>query len=121
MSHPRSTRRDRPVPSAPSTMTRRPSRGASHASVSACSLAPAIQYAEDGAAVSRDLSNNLTGGRSRLAEFHGVPLKPAPKELQADFYKCMPDFGSPKNPVDITGGAGLEGYEKAIAIALRSD
>jgi acetyltransferase len=57
---------------------------------------------------------------SDAAEFHGVPLKPAPKELQEDFKKCMPDFGSPKNPVDITGGAGLEGYEKAIGLALKS-
>ncbi|MBI5544789.1 MAG: acetate--CoA ligase family protein, partial [Deltaproteobacteria bacterium] len=58
---------------------------------------------------------------SDAAEHHGVPLKPAPKELQDEFRKCMPDFGSPKNPVDITGGAGLEGYEKAIAVGLKSD
>jgi acetyltransferase len=58
---------------------------------------------------------------SDAAEFHGVPLKPAPKELQDEFRKCMPDFGSPKNPVDITGGAGLDGYEKAIAVALKAD
>ena len=42
---------------------------------------------------------------SDAAERHGVPLKPAPAELQAEFRKFMPDFGSPKNPVDITGGA----------------
>lgn len=58
---------------------------------------------------------------SDAAEFHNVPLKPAPKELQDEFRKCMPDFGSPKNPVDITGGAGLEGYEKAIALALKNE
>ena len=55
------------------------------------------------------------------AEVHGVPLKSAPKELQDEFRKCMPDFGSPKNPVDITGGAGLEGYERAIGVALKAD
>ncbi len=33
----------------------------------------------------------------------------------------MPDFGSPKNPVDITGGAGVAGYEGAIEVALKSD
>jgi len=31
----------------------------------------------------------------------------------------MPDFGSPKNPVDITGGAGAKGYEDCIEIALK--
>ena len=50
-----------------------------------------------------------------------MPLKTVPVELQAEFKKCMPDFGSAKNPVDITGGAGLKGYEDAIAVALKSD
>ncbi|MGC4119193.1 MAG: CoA-binding protein [Myxococcales bacterium] len=58
---------------------------------------------------------------SDAAEFHGVPLKPAPKDLQEEFKKCMPDFGSPKNPVDITGGAGLKGYQDAIACGLKSE
>jgi acetyltransferase len=58
---------------------------------------------------------------SDSAEFHGVPLKPAPADLQATFRKCMPDFGSPKNPVDITGGAGVAGYEAAIDAALKSE
>jgi len=58
---------------------------------------------------------------SDSAEAHGVPLKTVPVELQAEFKKCMPDFGSAKNPVDITGGAGLKGYEDAIAVALKSD
>ena len=58
---------------------------------------------------------------SDAAEFHNVPLKPAPAELQTEFRKCMPDFGSPKNPVDITGGAGLKGYQDAIAVGLKSD
>lgn len=58
---------------------------------------------------------------SDAAELHGVPLKAAPKELQDEFRKHMPDFGSPKNPVDITGGAGAAGYEGAIQVALKSD
>jgi len=58
---------------------------------------------------------------SDAAEVHGVPLKPAPAELQVEFRKCMPDFGSPKNPVDITGGAGLKGYQDAIAVGLKSE
>lgn len=55
------------------------------------------------------------------AEFHGIPLKAAPPELQAEMRKFMPDFGSPKNPVDITGQAGVAGYEGAIEAALKSD
>ncbi|HEY3358025.1 MAG TPA: acetate--CoA ligase family protein [Polyangia bacterium] len=53
------------------------------------------------------------------AEKHGVPLKAAPADLQAEFRKFMPDFGSPKNPVDITGGAGVGGYEGAIDVAIK--
>jgi acetyl coenzyme A synthetase (ADP forming)-like protein len=53
------------------------------------------------------------------AEVAGVPLRSAPADLQAEFRKHMPDFGSPKNPVDITGGAGLAGYEGAIEVALK--
>ena len=53
------------------------------------------------------------------AERHGIPLKTAPADVQAEFRKFMPDFGSPKNPVDITGGSGVAGYEGAIETALK--
>ncbi len=53
------------------------------------------------------------------AERYGLPLSAAPADLQEDLRKHMPDFGSAKNPVDITGGAGLEGYRGAIEVALR--
>lgn len=55
------------------------------------------------------------------AERHGIPLKFTPPELQSAFKDYMPDFGSAKNPVDITGGAGLEGYKKCIAFGLPQD
>ena len=55
------------------------------------------------------------------AERHGIPLKFTPPELQTAFKDYMPDFGSAKNPVDITGGAGLEGYKKCIAFGLPQD
>ncbi len=58
---------------------------------------------------------------SDAAEAYGVPLKTTPEDLQVEFRKCMPDFGSPKNPVDITGGQGVAGYQKALAAALKSD
>ena len=58
---------------------------------------------------------------SDAAEAHGVPLSAAPKDLQDALYKCMPSFGSPKNPVDITGSAGDKGYEDSIEIALKHE
>ncbi|HTX54882.1 MAG TPA: acetate--CoA ligase family protein [Candidatus Baltobacteraceae bacterium] len=54
------------------------------------------------------------------AERHGIPLKTAPADVQAEFRKYMPDYGSAKNPVDITGGSGVAGYEGAIEAALKS-
>jgi acetyltransferase len=56
---------------------------------------------------------------SDAAERHGIPLQTAPADVQALFRKFMPDFGSPKNPVDITGGSGVAGYEGAIEAALK--
>ncbi len=44
------------------------------------------------------------------AEKYGIPLKFAPEDVQAELKKHMPDFGSAKNPVDLTGMAGNEWY-----------
>ena len=44
------------------------------------------------------------------AEKFGVPLKFAPEDVQAELKKHMPEFGSAKNPVDLTGMAGNEWY-----------
>ncbi len=44
------------------------------------------------------------------AEKYGVPLKFAPADVQAELKKHMPEFGSAKNPVDMTGMAGNEWY-----------
>jgi len=44
------------------------------------------------------------------AERFGVPLKFAPKDVQEEMKKHMPEFGSAKNPVDLTGMAGTEWY-----------
>lgn len=57
---------------------------------------------------------------SDAAELYGVPLKTTPEDLQVEFRKAMPDFGSPKNPVDITGGQGVAGYQKALTSAIQS-
>jgi acetyltransferase len=44
------------------------------------------------------------------AEKYGIPLKFAPEDVQEELKKHMPDFGSAKNPVDMTGMAGNDWY-----------
>ncbi len=44
------------------------------------------------------------------AERYGIPLKFAPADVQEELKKHMPEYGSAKNPVDMTGMAGNEWY-----------
>ncbi len=48
------------------------------------------------------------------AEKSGVPLKFAPPDVQAELKKHMPEYGSAKNPVDMTGMAGTDWYYKTV-------
>jgi acetyltransferase len=48
------------------------------------------------------------------AEKYGIPLKFAPEEVQLELKKHMPEFGSAKNPVDLTGMAGTEWYYDTV-------
>ncbi len=41
--------------------------------------------------------------------------------LEEKFRPTMPEFGSTKNPIDVTGGGGREGYQKAVRVALAED
>jgi len=52
------------------------------------------------------------------AEYYGVPLQEPPKDLQEAMRKWMPEFGSPRNPVDITGMGDRENYSGALRDAL---
>jgi acetate---CoA ligase (ADP-forming) len=52
------------------------------------------------------------------AEKNGVPLHFAPPDVQAELKKHMPDFGSAKNPVDLTGMAGNEWYFDSVKYAF---
>ncbi|MDP8224290.1 MAG: acetate--CoA ligase family protein [Candidatus Lernaella stagnicola] len=62
------------------------------------------------------------GGMGVLAtdacEKYGVDLYDDVSEMEKIFRDATPDFGSMKNPIDITGGAFLEDYDKAIAAAI---
>lgn len=52
------------------------------------------------------------------AERYNLPLKFAPKEVQDVLKKHMPEFGSAKNPVDLTGMAGMESYDVSVRFAI---
>ncbi len=51
------------------------------------------------------------------AERYGVPLHFAPEDVQAELKKHMPEFGSAKNPVDLTGMAGNDWYYESVKFA----
>jgi acetyltransferase len=51
------------------------------------------------------------------AERYGVPLHFAPEDVQIELKKHMPDFGSAKNPVDLTGMAGNDWYYRSVKFA----
>jgi acetyltransferase len=55
------------------------------------------------------------------AERFGVPLRFAPEDVQKELKKHMPEFGSAKNPVDLTGMAGKDWYEESIRYAIAHD
>lgn len=52
------------------------------------------------------------------AERHGIPLSDPPEDLKELFRKWMPDFGSPRNPVDMTGMADRAWYQGCLLDAL---
>ncbi|RLF16712.1 MAG: acetyl CoA synthetase [Thermoprotei archaeon] len=62
------------------------------------------------------------GGAGVLAtdacEAYGLKLLEMPKDLEDKFRKYMPAFGSPHNPIDLTGQASEEQYKGALLEAL---
>jgi len=54
------------------------------------------------------------------AELNNVKLLEPNQELIERFRRAMPWFGSPKNPVDLTGQAVMDNYIKALKIAAES-
>ncbi|HSB00042.1 MAG TPA: acetate--CoA ligase family protein [Anaerolineales bacterium] len=51
-------------------------------------------------------------------ERYGIPLKFAPEDVQSELKKHMPEYGSAKNPVDLTGMAGNDWYYKSVKFAF---
>jgi acetyltransferase len=54
---------------------------------------------------------------SDAADRYGIPLHFAPEEVQAELKKYMPEYGSAKNPADLTGMGGEEEYYQSIRSA----
>jgi acetyltransferase len=54
-------------------------------------------------------------------EKYGVPLYDDAASLKETFGAVTPDFGSTKNPIDLTGQATSRHYGEALAAALRND
>jgi len=52
------------------------------------------------------------------AEKYGIPLMFAPEDVQAELKKHMPEYGSAKNPVDMTGMAGNEWYKETVQFSF---
>ena len=55
------------------------------------------------------------------AERYGLPLKFVPKDVQDELKRHMPEFGSAKNPVDLTGMAGYDWYHDSIKFAFNHE
>lgn len=55
------------------------------------------------------------------AETGGLELIDPPEDLKETFRSYMPPFGSPKNPVDLTGQASHEEFGGAVRAALEHD
>ncbi|MCD6467972.1 MAG: acetate--CoA ligase family protein, partial [Thermoplasmata archaeon] len=53
-------------------------------------------------------------------EKYGVPLMDDSVFLQRIFKDVMPEFGSARNPVDLTGEAGVEEYKASLKKALKA-
>lgn len=58
---------------------------------------------------------------SDAAERYDVPLQFAPDDLQAELKEFMPEYGSAKNPVDLTGMVRAEHYYGSVSRALEHD
>jgi len=54
-------------------------------------------------------------------EFNHIPLIVPPEDMKQEFMKYMPSFGSPKNPVDLTGGANEKQYYDALGVAFNDE
>jgi len=86
-----------------------------------------VKYLATAPAPSGEQSVIITNGggigvmATDACEKYGISLFDDQKRLKEAFSEVMPDFGSSKNPVDLTGQANAQDYEKALEAALEED
>lgn len=51
---------------------------------------------------------------SDFAEEYGIPLRDMPQDLEREVRRSISPFGSPKNPIDLTGNAYKEDYIEVL-------
>ncbi len=56
---------------------------------------------------------------SDYAEIYGIPLKDIPQDLREEVRSVIPPFGSPNNPIDLTGNAYREDYIRTLERVFR--
>lgn len=58
---------------------------------------------------------------SDYAELYGIPLKDIPEDLREEVRKLIPPFGSPNNPIDLTGNAYRDDYIRVLETVFRHE
>ncbi len=85
----------------------------------ACTLSQPMPKGEDSLIITN--GGGIGVSATDECEVFGIKLLEDPVWLEAKFRQTMPEFGSTKNPIDVTGGGGCESYRKAVRIALAED
>lgn len=90
-----------------------------HAFGAACALALPVPQGDEVVIITN--GGGIGVSATDECENVGVKLLEDPVWLEEKFRHTMPEFGSTKNPIDVTGGGGCESYRKAVNIALTED
>lgn len=90
-----------------------------HAFGAACALSMPIPQGEDSLIITN--GGGIGVSATDECENSNIKLLEDPVWLEEKFRVTMPEFGSTKNPIDVTGGGGCESYRKAMHIALAED
>jgi acetyltransferase len=87
-----------------------------HAFGAACALTLPLPEAEGTVIITN--GGGIGVSATDECEHFDLKLLDDPVWLEEKFRQTMPEFGSTKNPIDVTGGGGCDSYRKAVNIAL---
>ncbi|NLE65192.1 MAG: acetate--CoA ligase family protein, partial [Elusimicrobia bacterium] len=90
-----------------------------HAFGAACALSMPLPQGEDAVIITN--GGGIGVSATDECEISGVKLLEDPEWLEAKFRCTMPEFGSTKNPIDVTGGGGCKSYREAVRISLTEE